>query len=186
MKGMRMTCPGGMKAPRAGRRAMAAAGLALALAFGPLPGHAGQRDATGAYALYARGDYQAAAALLEPLAFAGDAKAQGLLGFLYEYGRGVPQSYVAAANWYASAADQGEATAQYLLGLAYDKGHGVPKDVIYSQKWLILAAARAARHERDVYTRVRDAVASKMSPAQLAVAQRLALEWVPAPPLPVR
>ncbi|QRG06050.1 sel1 repeat family protein [Xanthobacter dioxanivorans] len=153
--------------------------IAVALAIAPA---AEAGPTANAYALYARGDFQAAAARLTPLAFAGDARAQGLLGFMYEKGRGVPQNFVAAAAWYSCAADQGEATAQYLLGLLYDKGHGVQKDVVLSQKWLILAAARASRQERDVYTRLRDAVATKMSPAQRAVAQQLALEWSPAPP----
>lgn len=156
--------------------------LAAALAFVP----AAQAGATvDAFALYASGDYQASAARLIPLAFAGDARAQGLLGFMYEKGRGVPQNFIAAAAWYSCAAEQGEATAQYLLGLLYDKGHGVQKDVVLSQKWLILAAARASRRERDVYTRLRDAVATKMSPAQRALAQQLALEWSPAPRRPV-
>lgn len=146
---------------------------------------AAQAGATAdAYALYARGDYQRAAARLTPLAFAGDPRAQGLLGYLYEQGKGVPQNFVAAAAWYSCAAEQGEATAQYLLGLLYDKGRGVERDVVLSQKWLILAAARAGKQERDVYTRIRDAVATTMSYAQRARAQELAIAWSPAPRLP--
>ncbi|MFG1481251.1 sel1 repeat family protein, partial [Xanthobacter sp. V4C-4] len=95
----------------------------------------------------------------------------------------VPQDVAVAAWWYASAAEQGEATAQYLLGLAYDAGRGVPRDVVLSQKWLILAAARADRHQRDIYLRIRDAVATKMSRAQLHLAQSLAVTWTPAPPI---
>lgn len=164
-----------------------AAAIALALALAPGGAQAGGRSTTAsttaqAYAAYARGDYVAAGALLVPLAWQGDARAQGLLGFLYEYGKGVPQDFVVAAQWYTCAAEQGEATAQYLLGLLYDKGRGVPRDVVLSQKWLILAAARASKQERDAYTRIRDAVASKMSFAQLALAQELAIQWLPSPP----
>ncbi|QRG08072.1 sel1 repeat family protein [Xanthobacter dioxanivorans] len=182
--------PGPGPKRREGRRRLPAratvltAVLAVALALPAAPA-AQAGSAARAFALYARGDYRAAATLLTPLAFAGEARAQGLLGFLYEYGKGVPQNYGLAAQWYMCAAEQGEATAQYLLGLLYDKGHGVPRDVVLSQKWLILAAARADRHERDVFTRLRDAVATKMSPAQRAVAQELAIRWVPAPPLPM-
>lgn len=136
-----------------------------------------------AFALYAKGDYQAAAALLMPAAVAGDARAQALLGFLYEYGRGVPQDFAMAAGWYGCSADQGDATAQYLLGLLYDKGRGVRVNVVQSQKWLILAAAGASPGQRDTYTRMRDAVAGKMSRAQLALAQQQALAFVPAPPV---
>lgn len=146
------------------------------------PASAGGRSEVRAYALYAKGDYPAAAEQLAPFAWRGKARAQALLGFLYETGKGVPQNNVAAAAWYSCAAEQGEPTAQYFLGLLYDKGHGVPLDVVLSQKWLSLATARASKGERGLYSRVRSAVASKMSPAQIALAQRLALEWVPAVP----
>lgn len=171
--------------PISPRRMLAALLVAAALGL-PASASAGAPSTSQAFALYARGDYEAAAAELTPLAWAGDPRAQGLLGFLYEYGKGVPQNYLAAANWYACAAEQGEATAQYLLGLLYDKGHGVPRDVVLSQKWLILATGRASKRERDVYTRLRNAVATKMSPAQLATAQRLAIEWAPVRGLPAQ
>lgn len=162
--------------------AMLALILALALAAGPVI--AGSKDGpqSRAYAAYAKGDYVTAAALLIPLAWEGDAKAQGMVGYLYETGKGVPQDFVVSAQWYGCAAEQGDPTAQYLLGLAYDKGRGVPIDVVLSQKWLILAAARAGKQERDTFTRIRDAVASKMSRAQIAAAQEQAILWMPAPP----
>src|SRR5262245_35728294 len=65
-------------------------------------------------AAHQRENYTKAVRLLRPLADAGDAQAQTLLGFMYEYGRGVPQNYVEAAAWYCLAADQGNAHAQYL------------------------------------------------------------------------
>lgn len=160
---------------------LAAIGLAAFSSAGALA-RAGSADA---FALYARGDYVAAAAGLRPLAEAGNARAQGMLGFLYEYGHGVPQNFAVAAMWYGCGAEQGDPTAQYLLGLLYDKGRGVIEDVVLAQKWLILAASRTNRRDRDLYIRVRDAVATKMSKAQLALAQDLAVAWVPAPRLPV-
>jgi hypothetical protein len=45
--------------------------------------------------------------------------------------------------------------------------------------WLNLAAARASGPKKDFSYRIRDAVASKMSPAQIAKAQRLAIAWRP-------
>ena len=107
----------------------------------------------------------------------GNARALGRLGFRYENGFGVPQNYIAAADLYRRAAEQGDAFAQNRLGLCYDKGHGVPPDLILSYKWLNLAAARAPRREHDFYLRLRDAVASKMSLAQVTEGQRLALIW---------
>lgn len=114
----------------------------------------------------------------EPIVLArGNARALGRLGFRYENGLGVPQNFVAAADLYRRAAEQGDTFAQYRLGLSYDKGHGVRQDFILAYKWLDLAAAKASRRERDFYLRLRDAVASKMSLAQVSEGQRLALMW---------
>jgi uncharacterized protein len=114
----------------------------------------------------------------------GNARAVGRLGYRYEAGLGVPQNYVAAADLYQRAAQQGDSFAQCRLGLSYDKGHGVPPDYILAYKWLDLATARAPRRERDFYRKLRDAVASKMSLAQVLEGQRLALIWAAGWPDP--
>src|SRR5262245_11554455 len=159
---------------------IAMVGLMLLLAAGE-PANA---DAlSGGLAAYRRGDYVGAAVRLGPLAERGVPRAQTILGFLYQYGRGVPQNYVVAAHWYTCAAEQGDPAAQYQLGLMYDKGHGVPRSSVIAYKWLNLAAAHASRVQRDYYTRVRDAVAFKLNNAQKAEAQRLAYEWAPVPRL---
>jgi TPR repeat protein len=131
-------------------------------------------------AAYARGDYNRAARELEPLARRGNARALGLLGFLYEHGFGEPQAYPAAADFYAEAAARGDPFGQAMLGLMYDKGQGVPQDFVLAYKWLDLAVAHATGNPRDVYARLRDAVASKMSTNEIAEGQRLALNWGPA------
>jgi TPR repeat protein len=141
------------------------------------PAHAdGLRRATDAYN---RGDYVRAVNALSPLALRGNPRAQGLLGFMYENGFGVPQAYDAAADLYLRAAEQGDPFAQSRLGLIYDKGHGVPQNTVLSYKWLDLAAAHATKRQRDYYLRLRNAVASKMSSDQIVQGQRLALIWAP-------
>jgi TPR repeat protein len=130
-----------------------------------------------ANAAYARGDYVQAVNILSPLAFHGNASAQALLGFMFEQGYGAPQVYAAAADLYLEASQRGNPFGQAMLGLMYDKGHGVPQDFILAYKWLNLAAARASKHERGYFIRLRDAVASKLSPAQIAEGQRLAALW---------
>jgi TPR repeat protein len=137
---------------------------------------------TRATAAYARGDYVAAVNVLTPLALRGEANAQAFLGFMYENGFGAPQAYDAAADLYIQAAIRGNPFGQCMLGLMYDKGHGVPQDFILAYKWLNLAAAHAPKRQRDYFLRLRNAVASKMSPDQIVVGQRLALLWAPGRP----
>jgi TPR repeat protein len=92
----------------------------------------------------------------------------------------VPQSYSEAALWCRRAANQGNSQGQYLLGLMYDKGQGVTEDFVQAYKWLNLAATRASGPKKEFSYRIRDAVATKMSPDQVTKAQQLALDWKPA------
>jgi TPR repeat protein len=123
------------------------------------------------------GDPATALKRIGPQARRGNARAEALLGYMYEHGLGVPQSWPAAVDYYLLAAEQGDATGQYLLGLMYDKGFGVSRDVVQAYKWLDLAAAHGPRNTREYFIRLRDAVASKMTRAQLDLGQQLALEW---------
>jgi hypothetical protein len=59
----------------------------------------------------------------------------------------------------------------------YDKGHGVPRSAVIAYAWLNLAAAHARPSVRDYYLRIRDAVASKLTEAQIAESQWLAHSW---------
>ena len=94
---------------------------------------------------------------------------------MYQNGRGVPQSFEEGARFYRAAAEQGFPPAQYMLGLMYDKGQGVPQDYVLAYMWVTLGVAGAAPKERPAWTRVRDAIATKMSLAQRSLGQRLAL-----------
>jgi len=72
-------------------------------------------------------------------------------------------------------AAQGNAKAQYVLGLIYAKGRGMPQDYVRAYMWLNLAAAHLTNNARmDGATEDRDEVAQRMTPAQIAEAQRLA------------
>jgi uncharacterized protein len=128
-------------------------------------------------AAYQREDYATAYRLLRPLADQGNAEAQDMLGTMYVVGEGVPKNYSEAVKWYRRAADQGNADAQSHLGLMYHNGLGVPQDYVRAHKWLNLSAARG----NNFAIKYRDNIAERMTPAQIAEAQKLAREWKPKP-----
>jgi TPR repeat protein len=104
----------------------------------------------------------------------GNAKAQYFLGMMYAHGRGVPQDYTTARGWYEKAAAQGYAMAQYNLGALYFYGQGVPQNDVKTYMLWSLAAGRFVGDLQKQAAEYRDKVASRMTSAQLAEAQRLA------------
>jgi hypothetical protein len=129
-------------------------------------------------------DDAAAMAWYRKAAGQGSKGAAAGLGRMYETGRGVPVDDAAAATWYRTAADQGVSAAQFNLGNLCASGRGVPQDYVEAYKWLDLAATGFvawAKEKFDLAIASRDAVALKMTPAQIAEAQRLARDWVPKP-----
>ena len=147
---------------------------ALLLALG-LSGAANAGPFDDALAAANRGDYATAFRLWRPLADQGFPSAQFNLGFMYNNGKGVPQNHAEAVKWYRLAADQGNAHAQVNLGGMYYTGQGVPQNHVQAHKWFNLAGADGDEDGR----KNRDIVATKMTPAQIAEAQRLASEWKP-------
>jgi TPR repeat protein len=140
-------------------------------------------DADAGYAAYQKGNYETALRLLRPLAESGDTRAQFNLGVMYSEGQGVPQDYAEAAKWYRLSAEQGYAQAQYNLGLWYAQGEGGPRDDVQAHMWFNLAAARFPPSDilsRSAAIKNRDTLASRMTPDQIAQAQRLAREWQPS------
>ena len=97
-------------------------------------------------------------------------------------GEGVLQDDVEAVAWYRKAAEQGYAEAQGNHGAMYYAGQGVPQDYVEAHKWRNLAASRASAENQKQYAESRDAVASFMTPQQIADAQKLAREWFEAHP----
>ncbi len=131
-------------------------------------------------AAYNRGDYATALREWRPLAKQGDAEAQFFLGAMYNLGDGVPQDYAESAKWFRKAAEQGNAKAQFFLGIMYEDGQGVPQDYAKAYMWFTLAASGFPRgYARDKAVKYRDIVAAKMTPAQIAEAEKLAREWRP-------
>ena len=154
--------------------------------FKPLAeqGHAKAQAALGLMYRQGQGvrqDYAEAVKWYRRAAEQGDTIAQWILGSMYGAGRGVPQDYAEAVKWFRKAAEQGDADGQYMLGVMYDYGQGVPQNYVRAHMWFNVAALRyAPGSDRDRAVKNRDNVAAKMTPAQIAEAQRLAREWKPS------
>jgi uncharacterized protein len=91
-----------------------------------------------------RKDYATAVRLLEPLAQAGQARAQTQLATLYYQGHGVPEDNAKAMALYERAARQGHAQAQFQLGNMFAYGHAaVPQGhdaMRLAAQWIFEAA----------------------------------------------
>jgi len=151
-------------------------------------GHADAQSRLGAMYYAGEGvpqDYVEAMTWYRLAADQGNAGAQVRLGIMYNGEVGVPLDYVESARLYRLAAEQGNAFAQSWLGYKYEFGEGVPQDYVEAHKWYNLTASRATgdyqswrgRGWRERYADERDALAKRLTPAQLAEAQKLAREW---------
>jgi uncharacterized protein len=124
---------------------------------------------------YNKGDYNTAAKEWRPEAEEGDAQAQFNLGLLYVDGKGVPQDPGEAAKWFRRSAEQGYTQAQHNLGAMYGTGQGVRRDYVEAYKWMNICAASG---NAGCVTQ-RDLLATKLKPAQVTQAQRMATEFTP-------
>jgi TPR repeat protein len=108
-----------------------------------LAGSARAENADAAFrsglAAFNEGAYGRARAAWDPLAAAGDARAQTGIGFMLYSGRGVALDRAQAAEFFERAAQQGEPTAQLFLALMYFKSDGLPSNPPLALMWVELA-----------------------------------------------
>lgn len=123
--------------------------------------------------------YSEAAKWYERAADQGGEGALTELGLMYYKGQGVRQSYREAAKWYQMAAKAGSPLAQYNLGVMYLDGRGITQDYIQAHALFNLASITDAAHIAKPASAARAAVAAKMTPWQIAEAQRLAANFKP-------
>ncbi len=92
----------------------------------------------------------------------------------------VPKDYNEAVKWFKRAAEQGCITAQlnlaviYYEGTKYYEGLNVAKDYVEAYKWLLIAGIR----DRHFEAKIKQELASKMTPDQIAEAEKRAKEFV--------
>jgi TPR repeat protein len=89
---------------------------------------------------YNNKNYAVALKEIRPLAQAGNADAEHLMGLMYYMGRGVPQDYKTALEWHRKAALKGKADAQYVVGAMYYTGNAVIQDHKQAVSWFRKAA----------------------------------------------
>jgi len=110
--------------------------------------------------------------LLRPLAEKGNPLAQYNLGIFYATGSGVKQDYREAAKWFRLSSAKGTALAQNRLADLYADGKGVKQDFVRAHMWSSMAASQGNADA----TLQRERLAKRMRPAQIAEAEKLAVE----------
>jgi uncharacterized protein len=99
--------------------------------------------------------------------------AQAILGFMCRLGEGTPKDDVQAAEWNLKAASAGQVPAQQNLGVAYLNGEGVARDNVLAYAWSNLAAGQGKADAG----KNREVAARRMTPVEIAEAQRLSSSW---------
>jgi TPR repeat protein len=110
----------------------------------------------------------------------GNADAEYVLAVMVEDNAAAsPRDAAEARAWLRQAAEQGGFNAQFRLGMAYAKGDlGLPRNDVLARMRLSLAALRAENaYVRDLVAKERDKVSMRMTPAEIAEAQRRTIEW---------
>ena len=113
----------------------------------------------------------------------GNAIAQSNLGYMALEGMGGPVDAAGAAGWFKKAADQGDGSAMMGLAGLYEQGPGVAKDPVLVRKWYALASVDDGEYDAETFASARKAVealAGKMTPVQIAQADKLVAEFKPA------
>jgi len=124
-------------------------------------------------------NYTEAAAWYRKAAEAGNARGQCSLGLAYYSGHGVTWVYDQAVWWFRKAAKTGHSPSQFNLGLAYIYGQGVPQSYSLAYMWVSISASSGEFGDYSQTAEIRDDIAQKMTPQQVADAQRLAADWKP-------
>jgi TPR repeat protein len=103
----------------------------------------------------------------------GNALAQYNLGWMYDMGIGVQKNVAETLKWYGQAAGQGDRYAPFNIGTMYYRGEGVDKDFVKTYYWFDIAKSNGNIKAK----KWRDRIAERMTPEQLAAAQKMLEQW---------
>lgn len=125
-------------------------------------------------AAYQAGEYEAAIDIWSELAEQNSIIAQYNLGGMYQRGLGAAQDSRAAYRYFLAAAERGHAGSQYNIGVMYTNGTGVERDYVQAYLWTSLALDNLVTpEEHDRALSVRDVIATRMTPEELARTQTI-------------
>jgi TPR repeat protein len=99
---------------------------------------------------------------------------------MYAAGQAVSENQPEAVKWFLLSAAQGNADAQYFLGQEYSMGGGgIERDAPEAYFWLVLTIENKATYKRslDSATQLRDLIAGKLTPEQLAKVEKRLADW---------
>lgn len=106
----------------------------------------------------------------------GNSLGQAVLAQAYLRGEGgLVRSLSEFLRWTRLAANQGNRTSMEVLAVSFHTGAGVPQDYVQAHMWANLAASRGSARAM----KLRDELAAKMTPEQIAEAQKTASRWRP-------
>lgn len=104
------------------------------------PARKADSDMTTALAAAKSGDYAVALAIWEPLARAGNARAQNNIAACFSAGHGVEENPALAAKWLTLSAASGDPVGQRNLATLHFRGEGVAQDDAEAMRLYQLAA----------------------------------------------
>ncbi len=165
------------------RRFVIVSALVAVLAGSPVSivGEARADALADGHAAWDKGEFEKSMSILMPLAEAGVAQAQFTVGIMYWNAQGVPENAQDAVKWFLLAADQGLADAYYSLGQQYSLGGGgMERDRAEAYFWLVLAVEgyeEEGRSALDSARQMRDLVAGKLTPDQIAELDKRVADW---------
>lgn len=120
-------------------------------------------------------DLAKAAHFYELSAAQGNRHAMSNLAVLYAGASDKTRDFAEAARWFQRSAGLGFVDAEFNLAVLYERGDGVPQSLLDACKWYTIASKAG-----DAVAKSRaDAIATQLSPEELAAAERAADEFKP-------
>ena len=144
-----------------------------------------EKGTEAAWVAYQQGRFPQAVPAFDRLAKLGHPVAEWLMGNVYFFGQGMPRDYARAKDMFESAAEQGYFPAFAPTAQMHDQGLGTPSDPSKAYYWYNIAAAQLPDSaERTDMIKRREAVAAKLTPAQIEAAQKRANLFTPKQTIP--